>query len=268
MGRLGGQYPIETRSVIPLTDNAQFFIELWDQLQARAKSTNVNDNLVGSMSYREVKDATSTAVGSDSEGSVFDMTIDGYRRLQRRAEEFMAEALKSDLSNAFKHYLTRTQWTTVGDVPSDLAVTAELDQPLRVSRDYLAFLKKTLSKSHGRHLLRNVIIHVQELIWSELLMKQDFTALGAAQLERDLIEMELLQFPPNTKLRQGVLLLSLPLSAQEVKEGQDIPTLKEASNAMFATNAKADELLKRMRLPDVSRTEARAILARRVEAME
>jgi hypothetical protein len=217
------------------------------------------------MSYREVKDATSMAVGSDSEGSVFDMTIDGYRGLQKRAEDFMIDALKADLSNSFKHYLSRTQWTTVGEVPSVLAMTAELDQPLQVSRSYLEFLMKTLSKSQARHIWRHVITHLQELIWSELLMKQDFTALGAAQLSCDLIEIELLQFPPNTKLRQGVFLLNLPLVAEE---GKDIPTLTEASNAIYATNAKADELLKRLTLPDVSRAEARAILARRVEASE
>jgi hypothetical protein len=85
------------------------------------------------MSYTDVKETTSTAVGSESEGSVFDVTIDGYKRLRTRAEDFMVLALKGNLSNSMRHYLTRAQWATVGDVPSVLNVTAELDQPLQVS---------------------------------------------------------------------------------------------------------------------------------------
>ena len=87
------------------------------------------------MSYAEVKDSTSTAVGSESEGSVFDVTIDGYGRLRTRAEEFMIQALKSNLSISMRHYFTRAQWMTVGDVPEVFNVTAELDQPLQVSWD-------------------------------------------------------------------------------------------------------------------------------------
>ena len=85
----------------------------------------------------EVKDSTSAAVGSESAGSVFDVTIDGYGRLRARAEDFTIQALKGNLSSSMRHYLTRAQWTTVGDVPSVLNVTAELDQPLQVSRTWL-----------------------------------------------------------------------------------------------------------------------------------
>jgi hypothetical protein len=63
---------------------------------------------------------------------VFDVTIAGYGRLRSRAEDFMVQALKANLSNSLRHYFTRAQWTTVGDLPSVLSVTAELDQPLQV----------------------------------------------------------------------------------------------------------------------------------------
>lgn len=92
------------------------------------------------MSYTEVKDSTSSAVGSEIEGSVFDVTIAGYGRLRSRAEDFMIQALKANLSNSLKHYFTRAQWTTVGDVPTVLSVTAELDQPLQVSATLLILL--------------------------------------------------------------------------------------------------------------------------------
>jgi hypothetical protein len=85
------------------------------------------------MSYTEVKDSTSSAVGSEAEGSVFDVTITGYGRLRTRAEDFMIQAIKSNHSISFRHYFTRAQWTTVGDDSTAVGVTPELDQPLQVS---------------------------------------------------------------------------------------------------------------------------------------
>jgi len=109
---------------------------------------------------------------------------------------------------------------------------------------------------------------LQDLIFSELLLKQEFTTLGAARLSNDLDSIEQLMdrwadmgMP---KLRQGVQLLNLPLSAEE-----DSPiTLMEASGAIYSTNAEADEILKKLGLDQISRNDARAILARRVEASE
>jgi hypothetical protein len=89
-------------------------------------------------------------VGSESEGSVFDVAIANYGRLLRkRAEDFIIQALKSDLSSLLRCYFTKAQWTTVGDVPPVLGLTPELDQPLQVSRDLFTFyiLQKTYGKA-------------------------------------------------------------------------------------------------------------------------
>jgi hypothetical protein len=119
-----------------------------------------------------------------------------------------------------------------------------------------------------RHIWRAALDTLQDLIFSELLLKQEFTTLGAARLSNDLDSIEQLMdrwadmgMP---KLRQGVQLLNLPLSAEE-----DSPiTLMEASGAIYSTNAEADEILKKLGLDQISRNDARAILARRVEASE
>jgi hypothetical protein len=44
-----------------------FFVDLWDELQDRAKTTPTDDNLAGPISYSDVKGATSTEVGTNSE---------------------------------------------------------------------------------------------------------------------------------------------------------------------------------------------------------
>ena len=88
---------------------------MWDQLQERAKTTHTNGNLAGSMSYTAVKESTSSAVGSEDEGSVFDVTIDGFERLRGRAEGLIIQAMKYAFPSEFRQYLTKPQWTTVDD---------------------------------------------------------------------------------------------------------------------------------------------------------
>ena len=67
-----------------------------------------------------------------------------------------------------------------------------------------------------------------------------------------------------TRLRQGVRLLNLPLIAED----DSAISLKSASGAIYATNTQADEVLQTLGLDEITRTDARAILARRVEASE
>lgn len=109
---------------------------MWEQLQTRAKVTEDQTNLAGGMSYDHVRDKTSAAVGkeNDDNGVLFDETIAAYSQRRKRAEEFISEALVETHRKAFKAYLHRPQWSTIADDASgDLAVTAELDEPLRVS---------------------------------------------------------------------------------------------------------------------------------------
>lgn len=95
----------------------QFFVDLWDQLQDRAKVTEVDANLVGEMTYGEVKDCTSSAVGSEEEGSVFDVTIDNFQRLLKKSESLLIEGVKSSFQISFRQYFNKPQWATVGIEP-------------------------------------------------------------------------------------------------------------------------------------------------------
>ena len=131
----------------------------------------------------------------------------------------------------------------------------------------MAFLQKTLSSGQCRHVLRNVFTFMEELMWSELLLKKDFTTLGAARLSQDLMAVERLALDSGAdlgKLHQGVLLLNLPLVADE----DSATTLMEASAAIYNAAPQANEILNRLRLDQISRKDARDIMARRVEASE
>jgi hypothetical protein len=90
------------------------------------------------MSYDHVKDRTSSVVGTeDDSGALFDETIAAYSLRKQRAQEFLVDTMIDAHYKAFYAYLRRPQWTTINEDPAaidpaSLAVTAELDEPLRV----------------------------------------------------------------------------------------------------------------------------------------
>jgi RAD50-interacting protein 1 len=74
----------------------------------------------------------------EDDGVLFDETIAAYSARRKRAEELLTEALVESQRKAFRAYLQRPQWSTIAEDASasdlyPLAVTPELDEPLRVS---------------------------------------------------------------------------------------------------------------------------------------
>jgi RAD50-interacting protein 1 len=94
----------------------QFYVALWDELRTRAKAGDEQPNISSDMSYDEVKDRTSPAVGSDDEeGMLFDETISAYSMRRKASLDFLVDALTESLNKAFKPYITRTRWTPISD---------------------------------------------------------------------------------------------------------------------------------------------------------
>jgi hypothetical protein len=68
------------------------------------------------MTYNQVRDRTSAAVGTEEDGGVlFDETIAAYSQRRKRAEEFLSEALIESHRKVFKAYLHRPQWSTIAE---------------------------------------------------------------------------------------------------------------------------------------------------------
>jgi RAD50-interacting protein 1 len=66
------------------------------------------------MSIDEVKDRTSSVVGTDGDGGLlFDETIAAYVARRRRAQEFLSEAIVESNRKSFRPYVSKTQWTTI-----------------------------------------------------------------------------------------------------------------------------------------------------------
>jgi hypothetical protein len=172
-----------------------------------------------------------------------------------------------------------------------LTVTPELDQPLQVHqclfssgtfktdfgvqilRQNMAFLHKTLPGPTFRRIWRECFDTLQDLLFSDLLLKQDFTTLGAARLMQDYEAIQAvvqshvghsnaaLSMP---RLREGVTLLNVPVEAEEGRNH----SLREVSQQIFDNNRMCQIVLDNMGISRIMPKEARAILQRRVEASD
>ncbi|KAI1361540.1 RINT-1 family protein [Xylaria arbuscula] len=252
--------------------NEEFFVTLWEELQARARKNSDQQTLAGGMSHEAVKDRISSAVGTDEDtGILFDETIAAYSFRRKTAEDYLVSALIDSHQKAFRPYLSKPQWTTINsDVnidPSQLAITPELDEPLKIMKRNLTFLANALSTAVYRRTWRAALEKIQEMLWGEVLLRQNFTTLGAAQFVRDLQAIFLLidRHLPNASLfmsalQDGAQLLSLPM---EPPTGGI--TLQQATDRIFTDNAEAKKTLAELELESLSPANARKILQRRVE---
>jgi RAD50-interacting protein 1 len=94
----------------------QFFVDLWNELQKKAKTRDIDDNITGKMSYSEVRNSTSASMGSDADGGIFDETICAYKKNCRdRAEYLMIDAIKHNFPRALRPYINKTQWLAIDD---------------------------------------------------------------------------------------------------------------------------------------------------------
>ena len=141
---------------------------------------------------------------------------------------------------------------------------------MQALRENMAFLHKTLAYPPFRRIWRECLDSLQDLLWNEVLMKQDFTTLGASHLLQDLTAIQSVVNSTVTygngfgmpKFRQGVEFLNLPLEPAD----EDSLSLEQASELVFSSNAGATEVLEKLKMNYLTNSQARAILQRRVEA--
>lgn len=135
-------------------------------------------------------------------------------------------------------------------------------------REEFAFLQKALAYAPCRRIWRATFDSLQDFLWSEVLFKQSFTALGAARFMQDILALERVVDAQNLgmpKLREGAYLLSLPMHQEE---GQSGPSLRDACTEITANEARAEAFMARMEYRCINRHDARSILRRRVETFD
>lgn len=149
---------------------------------------------------------------------------------------------------------------------------------MQILRRNLDFLAKALGTAASRRVWREALDKLQDMLWSDVLMRHTFTAFGAAQFARDLNAVASLveRYVPNglgslASLHEALRLLTLPIAAPAASAGNGSAvglTLKEASDRVFTDNTEAKAVLEELSIDTLSPANARHILQRRVENSE
>lgn len=149
----------------------------------------------------------------------------------------------------------------------------------------LTFLSRALALAPLRRITSAFLSTLQDILWQDVLVKENFTTLGAAQLSRDMTAIcELVDnYIPNgsmtlLKIKEGVFLLDLPLviddSAGDATVGEAETRQRkkmcvgEAYTRCFRDNGEAKKVLEELGLETITHLEARNVLNRRVECIE
>jgi len=143
----------------------------------------------------------------------------------------------------------------------------------QVMKANLDFLHRALGAAPLRRAWRAALDKIHEMLWTDVLMRQTFTAAGAAQFGRDVAAVLSLAerhglaggAAAMVSLREALLLLNLPV---EPAEGDERLSLREASDRVFTDNAEAKAALDELGIESISPANARQILQRRLEASE
>ncbi|KAA8566264.1 hypothetical protein EYC84_008864 [Monilinia fructicola] len=244
-------------STLETLNNDKFFVELYAQLDERAQGVHPESAIAGPVTLSQLKLSTSLKLGT-GDGSIFDTTIHSFKKIRNNAGDLLQQAIKYPFPAAFRSYLTQAQWTTVGQDPQSKK---------------LAYLEKTISYPAFVRIWRQAISALEDLLYNEVLLKQDFTTLGAARFSQDLKGIQsiigaYLPLESSTfmmaRLTQGIALLNLPVEASD-DEGM---SLSEAAEKIYAGRDACEGVLKKLHLDLLDNPSARHIILRRVEANE
>lgn len=277
--------------------NDVFFVELWTELQERVRQNkDEGRHVAGSMSVADVASRTSQAVTDEhhggtrgqyanSYGALFDETASAYRQLRLRSESIITSTVSSNALSALKPYSRISTWATLSTVPSSttasLPPSADLAPTLRTLSANISFLSRALGVAPLRRIIRQVLLPIQNSIWGNVLMRNTFSAAGAAQLISDVNHLCSVvdsalgrvghagdSIRTMKKLNEGLLLLGLNAQKQDgTEEGNAVAAagLWDVEKRLFKDNESAREVLAELDVENLTEAEARTVLERRVE---
>lgn len=130
-------------------------------------------------------------------------------------------------------------------------------------------MRKTLADAAFRRLWRAPLDTLEDMLFRDVLLAQDFTTLGAARFVQDVSAIQNIiesSYGHRTqgrlnvpKLADASALLNLPLEAEQ---GLDLKTTRDR---IFGSSQQASEVLVELGLNHLTIGEARMVLSKRVE---
>jgi len=137
----------------------------------------------------------------------------------------------------------------------------------------MTFLHKALASATFRRIWHESLDTLQDLLWNEVLMRERFTTLGAAQFYRDLTAIWAIideHIPHGSssalgmpKLKEGAQLLNLPIVARD-----GLMSVSGAYDRVYADNTEARKVIDELGYSTITYFDARLVLQRRVEASD
>ena len=256
-----------------------FFLDLWEELQDRARNNTSGKGLVGPMSVEDVAGRTSEKVGTQEDsGALFDETAAAYKRTRIRSESLVQDLVQHNIRETLRPYGRINPWSSLTSEVTDtssMTLTAELDTTVQQLTLYLSFLEQVLAQAPLRRIARQLMLTIQNFLWDHVLMRNTFSAAGVAQLSRDVsaicgvVDRHVGEGQGQLgmrKLTEGLQLLSLPLEVEgDVGEGESTLGLLDVEQRMFMSNESGREVLDELSFETLSEIEARHVLERRLE---
>lgn len=153
---------------------------------------------------------------------------------------------------------------------TDSTVSPEIVPAAATLNIFLEFLSKTVATAVFRRVLRRLGTGIQSWMWDYVITRNKFSSAGGKQFSTDMSEIwntcsKYVEDPTASMkmLKDVCVLLTLPISTSE---GEAKPRLKEVVRAIFEDSDKAQAILARLELANISVNDARIVLRGRVEA--
>jgi len=166
-----------------------FFLELWDELQDRARRNTGAGGTVGrDLKVQDVAAKTSSTIKNEESdgGALFDETATVYRRLRERSEAEIIRALDTNVRNALRSYTRTSSWASLSNTDSTTSShTASLDSVLQTLSTLLSFLSTVLAPAPLRRVTKQTCQSIQREVYDNVVLRNTFSAAGVAQLQLD-----------------------------------------------------------------------------------
>ncbi|RMZ86644.1 hypothetical protein DV736_g6132, partial [Chaetothyriales sp. CBS 134916] len=222
-----------------------FFLELWEDLQDRARANSGNSGTVGQdLTVDAVAAKTSSTIkqSGDEEletegGALFDETATSYRRLKELAEAEVLRLLDINVRDAVQPLASVETWASLSAPVTDISAlvpSSAVDSLLQTISSLLGFLRRVMAPSPLRKATKHFCNTLQHEILSAVILRHSFSAAGVAQLKRDVLALATaidgttgargVATASMRKLDQTTYLLGLPIKAST--------TTAEAQNAV------------------------------------
>lgn len=226
-----------------------FFLELWDELQDRARqNSGTMRSVARDLSTAQIAEKTSAAIAPTNNtdedvdtvesGALFDETASAYHRLRLAAESLLVESFTLKLRNALRSYSRLTTWSSLSpsfppspDSKDSTSPSADLDSALQILSTSLPLLSRTLAPHALHRIVRVICLNLQDYVWNYVLTRNKFSSVGCRQLEVDVAALwdvvdEAMRRKGEAKrvmrkLAEGLRVLGLPIRAEREAGGEN-----------------------------------------------